>query len=125
MAEVNENATFLIAISWQALKRAEEFDYRTIDCNCTIVILFAYLFIEANLSQIIKVMGKYTEMSKFVKNPYPGLRLKLGWFYNEFIARDKVETKEQLFKRGLSPNFIGNSLASINFINLEMMWLMV
>ncbi len=101
MPELDENATFLIATSWQALNRATDGDEKTLECNCTIVILFAYFFIEANLTQIIKKMGRYQDMTNFLgnKNKYPGLFLKLGWFYNEFISSKKAKTKSAFFDK--------------------------
>ena len=102
MPEVNVDATFLIATSWQALKRAKSGNERTIECNCTVVILFAGLFIEANLSHIIDKMGRTADMISFLGGySYPGLMSKMGWFYNDYIARDKANSKREMYQRGI------------------------
>lgn len=101
MPEVDYNATLLIAISWQALNRAKSGHDRTLECDCTVIILFAYFFIEATLSQIMEKMERYPDMKAFVNNDHPGLLLKLGWFYNEYVARDKAQTREEMFDKGI------------------------
>ncbi len=106
MAEVSEDAMLLITTSWQALKRAELNNRDTILCDCTVIILFASIYIEANLNYIIDKMDMTDEMLQFFdgknkKGFYPGLQQKLGWFYNEFVAhrkenkwnREKIEKK--------------------------------
>jgi len=57
MPEATEDAVFLIATSYQALGRASVGDDETMTCNCTVVLVFAAFFIEANLSHIIKERG--------------------------------------------------------------------
>lgn len=100
MPEVSEDATFLIATSWQALKRAKEGDDRTMVCNCTIVILFAGFFIEANLNHIIYEMGKTNELTRFFgNNRFIGLQGKIGWFYNQYVARDKAQNKREMYNK--------------------------
>jgi hypothetical protein len=101
MAEGSIDATLLIATSWQALKRVRADDERTELCNCSIVIVFAAFFIEANLNHIIRVLGKTRQMKRFLGGRHPGLQDKLGWFYNEYVARSKATTKKQLRKRGI------------------------
>lgn len=44
MPEGSEDATILIATSWQALKRAKAGDERTMITNCAVVIVFAGFF---------------------------------------------------------------------------------
>lgn len=95
MAEGSIDAMILISISWQALKRAELGDESTRVCNCTVVLVFACFFIEANLNRIIEKMGMEKEMIDFLGNEHPGLQEKLAWFYNKFVARDKAATKKQ------------------------------
>jgi hypothetical protein len=103
MTEVSVDATFLIATSWQALKRAKLGDERTMVCNCTIVILFAGFFIEANLNHIIDNMSKKEEMIRFLgNNLFPGLQGKLGWFYNQYVARDKARNNTEMYNNGIS-----------------------
>ena len=52
MPEVSTDASILIGISWQALERAEKGDERSIISDCTVAIIFAGFFIEANLNQM-------------------------------------------------------------------------
>ena len=76
----------LIAVSFQALDRAIESVPDRILCDCTVVILFASFFIEANLNDIIEKLQKTTQMRLFLKGRrHPGLRDKLAWFYNEYV----------------------------------------
>lgn len=93
MAEVSKDAMLLITISWQALKRAELNNRATILCDTTVLMLFASIYIEANLNYIIDKMGMTDEMRKFYGkkegNFRPGLQQKLVWFYNKFVARKK------------------------------------
>ena len=96
MPEATEDAVFLIATSWQALGRASHGDERTMTCNCTVVLVFAAFFIEANLTHIINEMGDSREMKVFVGRG--GLYPKLGWFYNKFVKDRKVTSKDDLFK---------------------------
>lgn len=95
MPEGSIDAIVLISTSWQALKRAEQGDESTMMCNCTVVIVFACFFIEANLNQIIAKLGMTEEMIRFLYNKYPGLQDKLAWFYNKYVARDKATNKKQ------------------------------
>ena len=53
MPEASEDATILIAISFQALQRLETRNKATEICDCTITILFAAFFVEANLNYIL------------------------------------------------------------------------
>jgi hypothetical protein len=101
MPEGSEDATILIATSWQALKRAENGDERTMTCNCTVVIVFAAFFIEANLNHIVETMKKTKEMSRFLGNPYSGLQDKLAWFYNCYVARSKAAGRRQMYQNGI------------------------
>src|SRR5262245_43722618 len=86
MPEGSVDATILLATSWQALKRAKNGDERTMLCNCTVVVVFAAFFIEANLNHIVEEMGKTNEMLQFLGNRNAGLQHKLAWFYNNFVA---------------------------------------
>lgn len=97
MPEGGKHAPVLIAASWQALKRAESNDPQTELCNCTIVILFAGFYLEANLNHIIERLHAEQQMRKFLGKRYPGLQHKLAWFYNEFVARKKARSRKQLF----------------------------
>lgn len=98
MPEGSIDATILLATSWQALKRAKDGDDRTMLCNCTVVVVFAAFFIEANLNHIIEEMGKTDEMYLFLGNQNAGLQHKLAWFYNCFVARQKAATKNAMYQ---------------------------
>jgi hypothetical protein len=65
MPESTSDASILIAISHQAQNRARLGDRFTILCDCTVMIVFAGYFIEANLNHIIEVMGKEKEVLEF------------------------------------------------------------
>ncbi|MGE3578804.1 MAG: hypothetical protein AB7I25_10120 [Vicinamibacterales bacterium] len=80
----------LIAISWQALGRAHDGRTETLLANCTVVILFATFFIEANLNYLIRRLGRTADMRTFFGGRHPGLGDKLAWFYNEYGARARV-----------------------------------
>ena len=54
MPEAGRHAPILIATSWQALNRAIDEGAETRICNCIVVILFAGLYVEANLNQIVR-----------------------------------------------------------------------
>lgn len=98
MAEINPDASFLIATSWQAQKRAETGDDRTMMTNCTIIIVFAGFFIEANLNHIIAEMEKIEDVSAFARGGNPGLGTKLAWFYKSYISRRDLSDKEQIYE---------------------------
>ncbi len=102
MSEGSNDAAILIATSWQALNRAIQGNSDTQICDCTVLILFAGFFIEANLNYIIDELHLKKQMMSFLDNkPYPGLQDKLGWFYNQFVAKQKATTKKQLFASGI------------------------
>ena len=112
MAEVNTDAMALISISWQALTRVIQGNKDTELCDCTIMILFAGFFIEANLNYIIDNMKTNQQMRQFLKikkkDRYPGLQLKLGWFYNEYVARDKaINRDDPLFHKAVIRRKLG------------------
>ena len=98
MPEVSKDASILIGISWQALKRAEKGDERTRISDCTVAIVFAGFFIEANFNQIIEVLNKKQEMLDFLNNKHPGLQDKLAWFYNAYIAQPKLNSRKEGMK---------------------------
>ena len=57
-------------------------------CNCTVVVLFAGFYVEANLNQIVYRLGRKASLTKFAGGKkHPGLQDKLGWFYNEFVTK--------------------------------------
>jgi hypothetical protein len=102
MSEGSKDAAILIATSWQALNRAIRGDSDTLVCDCTVLILFAGFFVEANLNYITNELHMKKQMISFLDNkPHPGLQDKLGWFYNQYIARTKATTKKQLFANGI------------------------
>jgi hypothetical protein len=88
MPEAGRHAPILIATSWQALGRAINEGPDALICNCTVVVLFAGFFVEANLNHIVQRLGKGSSLAAFAGGKkYPGLQDKLAWFYNEFVAR--------------------------------------
>lgn len=102
MPEGSKDAAILIATSWQALGRAIRGNTATQICDCTVVTLFASFFIEANLNYIIEKLHMKNQMIAFLNNkPFPGLQDKLGWFYNQYIAKTKAKTKKDLFDKGI------------------------
>ena len=101
MPEGSVDATLLLATSWQALTRAKGGDERTMLCNCTVVVVFAAFFIEANLNHIIDEMGKTDEMFQFLGNRNAGLQHKLAWFYNHVVARQRAATKREMYQNGI------------------------
>jgi hypothetical protein len=89
MSEASPDATIIFATSWQALGRVDTGDERTMICNCTVIIVFAAFYIEANLNHLIESMGKTKEMKEYYGHR-PGLQEKLVWFYNTYCADSKT-----------------------------------
>jgi len=102
MPEGSKDAAVLIAASWQALNRALGGNKATQLTDCTIVILFAGFFIEANLNYIIEELGERKSMEEFLSMRHPGLQDKLGWFYNRHVAKAKAANRKQLYARGIA-----------------------
>ncbi len=99
MPEVSKDAKVLIDISWQALGRAKMGNESTKILDCTVALVFAGFFIEANLNQIIEVLGKRQEMIAFLNNnKHPGLQDKLAWFYKSYIAEPKLNSEKNEMK---------------------------
>ena len=98
--EGGKHAPVLIATSWQALNRAISEGQQTLLCNCTVVILFAGFYVEANLNHIVEELARSGQMRAFVGNRHPGLQDKLAWFYNEFVARSKAKNLKEFRGRG-------------------------
>jgi hypothetical protein len=76
----------------------------TLRTDCTVMIVFAVFYIEATVDAIVEKMNLRSKMDAFLnpksdKHYHPGLRHELGWFYNEFVATDKVTTKKKLFRK--------------------------
>ena len=101
MPEGSKEAALLIATSWQALNRAIGGNPDTLVTDCTVLILFAAFFIEANLDYVVEELQGKEQMTKFLKKQYPGLQDKLGWFYNEYVAIPRSPNKKQLYKDGI------------------------
>ena len=100
MAEASKDATLLIATSWQALNRAIPRPSVTQLCDCTVVILFANVFIEANLNEIIDRLRMRKRMISFLNGKAnPGLEAKLSWFYNDFVARAQLPKATKAFNK--------------------------
>jgi hypothetical protein len=97
MPESTSDASILIAISHQAHERAKAGDKLTLLCDCTVMIVFAGFFIEANLNHIIAVMDKEQEILDFWgyrKGKKLGIQDKLAWFYNCFGDRPKINLSD-------------------------------
>jgi len=112
MPEATEDAAFLIATSWQALGRARQGDERTEKCDCTVILVFAAFYIEANLNHFIEAMGDTDEMMLFLRPArHPGLEPKLAWFYNKHVAGGVAKTRDDLhepeFREGFLARFPG------------------
>jgi hypothetical protein len=105
MPEVTTDASLIIAISWQALKRAESGDEETRICNCTVVIVFAAFFVEATLNHFID-KAREKEGITPPPNENDGLHPKLSWVYNSFLA-DSPITDTRLLATKLEEAFPG------------------
>ena len=101
MPEAGRHAPILIATSWQALNRAIAEGPDTLLCNCTVVILFAGFYVEANLNYIAERLHLTGQMKGFLNQKHPGLQDKLAWFYNEFVARSKAANRDALYHGGI------------------------
>jgi len=95
MPEATQDAMFLITISWEALNRSAQEDNDSRISDHLITMFFSVVFIEANLNYIVNYLSLSTDLISFYKNR-PGLRIKLCYFYNRFIARKKVNRYCQL-----------------------------
>src|SRR4030067_48698 len=104
MAEANIDASLLIATSWQALGRVRAGERETTICNCSVVVVFAAFFGEANLNHVVGRLRKTREMKAFLNGAkHPGLRDKLSWFYNAYVATRKAARAGKPFKRRIGP----------------------
>ena len=101
MPEGGRHAPILIATSWQALNRALRHGPDTRLCDCTVVILFAGFYVEANLNYIIQRLSMTGQMQTFLNHKRPGLQDKMAWFYNEFVARSKAVNRLALYNGGI------------------------
>ena len=101
MPESTDNAMILITISYQALLRAKKPNNDDVIADCTVAILFAAYFIEANINYLIEFLGRKQEVNKFYNNNNPdrqgtfGLLKKLAWFYNSFLEPNEEDKKEK------------------------------
>lgn len=111
MPEAGRHAPVLIAISFQALNRIEREGQKTRLCNCTVVILFAGFFVEANLNHIFERLGLESQMETFGrgerksgerkrKKYYPGLQDKLSFFHNKFVAHSEAGSLQEFRANG-------------------------
>jgi hypothetical protein len=112
LPEAGRHAPILIAASWQALGRALNEGPDTRICNCTIVVLFAGFYVEANLNHIVRVLKLRNRFRAFIGgNRHPGLQDKLAWFYNEFAsprpATDLQSARRQGINRKIRRRFPG------------------
>ena len=103
MPEAGQHAPILIATSWQALGRAVNEGPDALICNCTVVVLFAGFYVEANLNHIVQRLGMRSSLNAFTGGKkYPGLQDKLSWFYNEFVARVQSADLRTARRRGIA-----------------------
>ncbi len=111
MPEATKDAVFLIATSYQALGRVVRGDEQTMTCNCTVVLVFAAFYIEANLTNIIKEMGVYDDFKDFVPSRFPGMYPKLSWFFTTYVkpglATSKSDFHNPKFATALYKQFSG------------------
>ena len=76
-------------------------------CNCTVVLVFAAFYIEANLTHIIDEMNDIEKMRDFFHpTQFPGLKNKLSWFYNKFVEEGKATSKRELYADGFRKNLL-------------------
>lgn len=103
MPEAGRHAPILIATSWQALGRAVNEGPDTLICNCTVVVLFAGFYVEANLNHIVQRLHMTGRLKAFTGGKrHPGLQDKVAWFYNEFVARARSLDLRTAYKRGIA-----------------------
>jgi hypothetical protein len=126
--EVSTDAALVIAVSWQALKRAEHGDERTSLCDCAVMIVFAAFFIEATLNHFLDRAGKKEGLTP-PPGEHEGLRSKLAWIYNSFLAESPIAEQRILatkleeafpgfeairrFRNGVSHGIIDRSAATL------------
>lgn len=103
MPEAGRHAPILIATSWQALGRAVNEGPDTRLCNCTVVVLFAGFYVEANLNHIVQKLHMGNHLRAFCgAKKHPGLQDKLVWFYTEFVARARSPDLRTAYSRGVA-----------------------
>jgi hypothetical protein len=105
MPEVTSDATLIIATSWQALTRAESGDERARICNCTVIIVFAAFFIEANLNHFIE-RASCIEGTPAPPGEHDGLHNKVAWVFNVFVAEEPIHDST-LLRHRLEKEFPG------------------
>lgn len=93
MSEATKDAMILITISWQALERAKQGNEQTMIADCTIVIVFASFFIEANLNHALETINK-KGVNVWILNGTHGLKDKLAWFYL-YASQSKICTESE------------------------------
>ena len=94
--EVSEDARFLINTSYQAYKRIDVNDKDTFYFNTLVAIFFLGIYLEESIDHIIDQMNnKYEEMTVYLKPHPPGLLNEFVWYYNEFIAEQNGEPKQE------------------------------
>ena len=95
MSESTKEASMMIAISYQALKRVETGNRHTQIADRIVMIVFAGFFIEANLNYIIKALGKEKEVES-LWGANSGLKNKLAWFYNAYVSPSEIKSKKDI-----------------------------
>ena len=103
MPEAGRHAPILIATSWQALGRALNEGPDSRICNCTIVVLFAGFYVEANLNHIICALKLRSRVRIFMGlTRHPGLQDKLAWFYNDFVSPTPAPDLQSARRHGVN-----------------------
>ena len=112
MFEGSEHAAILIAVSFQALNRAMKGNQDTLLTDCTVLVLFAGLYVEATLNHIFESIGK--DIKEFpISEEKPqgkmqlGLQDKLAWFYNAFIEDPRAANWNEIRKRQINAKLEG------------------
>jgi hypothetical protein len=105
LPEVTSDASSIIAVSWQALARAQLGNERTQVCDCTVVVVFAAFFIESTLNHFIEVAGRKKDISP-APGEHDGLHRKLAWVYDNFMAHPP-NTNQTLPSAALEDAFPG------------------
>jgi hypothetical protein len=102
LPEAGRNAPILIATSWQALGRAINEGPDTLVCNCTVVVLFAGFYIEANLNHVARVLRCGRRLRAFTRGrTHAGLQDKLAWFYNDFVSQSPASDLREARQHGI------------------------
>jgi hypothetical protein len=105
MAEVSDNAAIFIATSFQAIERAKfGIPLNSETVNLMVSLVFLGFYLEENLDVIIDRLNKRHELKELFGNRESGLKNKFVWFYNSYIALDKLKKFNKLSMDDLLKN---------------------